>query len=138
MDKMASLKVVFTHLSKGQLSKDHLDISPRRLLSKETLVQGDYCPRWKFETLRAVHIIFLSFYNQSISLHPIENKENNLSKLITSKSFLGQKSPRTKISLENCPSDICPLDHGNCPLDKCGNTNKSGSHICCKAFNSFS
>ena len=26
------------------------DISPRRLLSKETLVQGDYCPRLKFET----------------------------------------------------------------------------------------
>ena len=43
------------------------DISPRRLLSKETLVQGDNCPSWKFETLRAVHIIFLSFYNQSIS-----------------------------------------------------------------------
>ena len=34
------------------------NISPRRLLSKETLAQGDYCPRRKFGTLRAVHIIF--------------------------------------------------------------------------------
>ena len=36
-------------------------------------------------------------------------KKNNLSKLITGKSFLGQKSPRTKISLDSCPLDICPL-----------------------------
>ena len=43
------------------------DIRPRRLLSKETLVQGDYSPRCKFETSRAVPFIILSFYNQSLS-----------------------------------------------------------------------
>ena len=46
------------------------DISPIRLLSKETLVQGDYCPRWKFETLRAGHIIF--------SCHFIINQYRNI------------------------------------------------------------
>ena len=65
------LRKVLPHLSKGQLSKDTFvqgtvvqghfsprDISPRRHLSKETLVQGDFCPRYKFETLIAVHIFF--------------------------------------------------------------------------------
>ena len=36
------------------------DISPRRLLPKETLVQGDFCLRCKFEKSMAVHIIFRS------------------------------------------------------------------------------
>ena len=40
------------------------DISIRRLLSKETLVQGDCSPRYRFEALMAVHIIFFLFYNQ--------------------------------------------------------------------------
>ena len=30
-------------------------------------------------------------------------------KLITGKCFLGQKSPLTKVSLDNCPMDICLL-----------------------------
>lgn len=36
-------------------------------------------------------------------------KRNNLSKLFAGKSFLGQRSPWTKVSLENCPLDILPL-----------------------------
>ena len=35
-------------------------------------------------------------------LLPIENKKNNLSKLFTGKSFLGQKSHWTIVSLDNC------------------------------------
>ena len=36
-------------------------------------------------------------------------KKKYLSKLINGKSFLGQKSPQTKISLDNRRLDICPL-----------------------------
>ena len=32
-----------------------------------------------------------------------------MSKVINGKSFIGQKSPWTKVSLDNCPLDICPL-----------------------------
>ena len=41
----------------------------------------------------------MKFYDQLISSHPIENEKNNLSKLITGKSFLGPKSPWTKVYL---------------------------------------
>ena len=43
------------------------DISPRKLLPEEILVQGDFCPRCKFETLMAAHIVFFHSNNQSIS-----------------------------------------------------------------------
>ena len=54
------VKLVLIHLSKGQLSKDHF-------VQGTSLVQEDFCPRRlmskeKVETLRAVHIIVLSFY----------------------------------------------------------------------------
>ena len=42
-------------LSKGLLSKVRL--------SKQTIVQGDFCPRSTFDVVKAAHIIFCSLYN---------------------------------------------------------------------------
>ena len=39
------------------------DISPMTQLSKQTIVQGDFCPRSTFDVVKAAHIIFCSLYN---------------------------------------------------------------------------
>ena len=88
------------------------DISPRGLLSKEKLVQGDYCPRWKFETLKAVHIVFCHFIinqHRNIQLRIKEIIWTSLSLVEASldKSLLGPKSPWTTV-----PWTFVPLDQG--------------------------
>ena len=67
------------------------EFSPRRLLSKETVVQGrllskeDYCPRTHLSKETIL----------SLDKSPLE------------KGLLEQKSPRANVSLNNRPLDIC-------------------------------
>ena len=84
-------------------------IGPWRHWSKETLVQGYFCSRCKCETLMVVHIDFSFLIINQYHYRLQSLKKNNLSKLINGKSFLGPKSPWTKVSLDNYPLDICPL-----------------------------
>ena len=59
-------------------------------LSKQTIFQGDFCPRNKFDEVENAHTIFFHYMTY------------NLSKLFTGKRFHGQKSPRTIVCLDNC------------------------------------
>ena len=75
---------------------------PMTQLSKQTFVQGDFCPRSYFDKVKAAHIIFFTIQHTWMVSLIIKKRKINLSKLFTSKRFLGQKSPWTKVCLDNC------------------------------------
>ena len=66
------------------------------------------------------------------------SQRRNLKKLITGKSFLGQESSWSKVSLDNCPSDTCHLGQRSpwttVPLDKCVKTICAGSRWIFKKY----
>ena len=92
------------------------DHSPRRQLSKgflsnDTVVQGDYCPMGLFsneaftnEKLAQINFSYFLLEVTTFIDYRIP-KKNNVSSLIFVKSHLGQKSPWTKVCLDNCPLD---------------------------------
>ena len=76
-------------LSKGRLSKEDYcprDFCPRRLLSKETFVQGDYCPSTNE---------YLTDSGVSIEKKHEVSLDIKCPRTILDKSLLGQMSPWT-------------------------------------------
>ena len=76
------------------------DFCPRRLLSKEA---------FRYDKLAQI-IFSLSLMKIHMS-NLIKNEKNNVNRLLFYRNLLlGQKSPWTKVSLDNRPLDNCPLD----------------------------
>ena len=81
------------------------DFCPMTQLSKETIVQWDFCPRKLLPVKSLFKLFFLIFYWKLPHSLIIEYKKSNVSSLIFVNSYLGQKSPWTKVCLDNCPLD---------------------------------